>query len=471
MENTNTRTGSIGQLVICTIALSLSYAIVLSLSDSLSRIAGASVAVQTAASAIAGAAFIALAVLSTWRPALVGPKMLTGICTTLIIVGIVGITAGYTGEIPALAAFGFCSISVGGSCTTLLVKASFVSLGTKEIAACIVASFLLGHGWSFVFSTLGPVATMVVHFVITLGILIATNPYYAPLLRHLQASETPNDLAAVRPSAFVAFGHQLFIYLALFNFSHGYLLAFAPSHLASFDSLFPLGTIAVIGVVLIMRKGRMFPDALFSVAVLFIVGGFLLVPIAEIGGTAAASWLSSGVVCFNILYLYTLLAISSRNKINAIPVLAWGASIETFSMLVGSLAGGAILDRFAADHTAISLLSIAIVLIILGSILFTIRSFSFSRTIESVEPETSLSLATQSSTWEERAAHIGKQAALTPREQEVFALLARGRNSPFIQKELFITNNTVKAHVKHIYQKLGVSSHQELIDLVDGEKR
>ena len=108
--------------------------------------------------------------------------------------------------------------------------------------------------------------------------------------------------------------------------------------------------------------------------VLFIVGGFLLVPIAEIGGTAAASWLSSGVVCFNILYLYTLLAISSRNKINAIPVLAWGASIETFSMLVGSLAGGAILDRFAADHTAISLLSIAIVLIILGSILFTIRS-------------------------------------------------------------------------------------------------
>ena len=46
-------------------------------------------------------------------------------------------------------------------------------------------------------------------------------------------------------------------------------------------------------------------------------------------------------------------------------------------------------------------------------------------------------------------------------------LLARGRNSPYIQKELVITNNTVKAHVKHIYQKLGVNSHQQLIDLVD----
>ncbi|WP_139651995.1 response regulator transcription factor [Raoultibacter phocaeensis] len=57
------------------------------------------------------------------------------------------------------------------------------------------------------------------------------------------------------------------------------------------------------------------------------------------------------------------------------------------------------------------------------------------------------------------------------REGRLAAHLARGRNSAFIQKELFITNNTVKAHVKHIYQKLGVSSHQELIDLVDGEKR
>jgi DNA-binding CsgD family transcriptional regulator len=46
-------------------------------------------------------------------------------------------------------------------------------------------------------------------------------------------------------------------------------------------------------------------------------------------------------------------------------------------------------------------------------------------------------------------------------------LLAKGRNSRVIQKELHISYNTAKAHVRHIYTKLGVHSQQELIDLVE----
>ena len=136
-------------------------------------------------------------------------------------------------------------------------------------------------------------------------------------------------------------------------------------------------------------------------------------------------------------------------------------------MLAGGMAGQGILQAFAADHTAVSVLSVMVVLVILGCILFTIRSFSFDRTIADIEPDSSLSLASHSEAWERRCAEIAAQAGLTQREQEVFVLLARGRNSPYIQKELVITNNTVKAHVKHIYQKLGVNSHQQLIDLVD----
>ena len=45
-------------------------------------------------------------------------------------------------------------------------------------------------------------------------------------------------------------------------------------------------------------------------------------------------------------------------------------------------------------------------------------------------------------------------------------LLARGRTGVFIQHELCVSYNTIKAHVKHIYQKLDVHTHQELIDLV-----
>ncbi len=36
---------------------------------------------------------------------------------------------------------------------------------------------------------------------------------------------------------------------------------------------------------------------------------------------------------------------------------------------------------------------------------------------------------------------------------------------------LVISRNTAKTHIKHIYSKLGVHSHQELIDLASGAEQ
>ena len=64
-----------------------------------------------------------------------------------------------------------------------------------------------------------------------------------------------------------------------------------------------------------------------------------------------------------------------------------------------------------------------------------------------------------------RIDEIAQKAGLTPREAEVFALLAQGRSIPYIRDELIISRETAATHAKHIYAKLGVHSRQELIDL------
>jgi len=46
---------------------------------------------------------------------------------------------------------------------------------------------------------------------------------------------------------------------------------------------------------------------------------------------------------------------------------------------------------------------------------------------------------------------------LTPRELEVLALVAQGRSNPEIARELFIGEATVKSHLLHVFDKLGVS--------------
>ena len=65
-----------------------------------------------------------------------------------------------------------------------------------------------------------------------------------------------------------------------------------------------------------------------------------------------------------------------------------------------------------------------------------------------------------------RILDLAKRAGLTPRETEVFDLLARGRSIPYVRDALVISKETAATHAKHIYAKLDVHSRQELIDLV-----
>lgn len=63
---------------------------------------------------------------------------------------------------------------------------------------------------------------------------------------------------------------------------------------------------------------------------------------------------------------------------------------------------------------------------------------------------------------------LSEQFGLSSRETEVMELIARGKPMASIADELFISENTVRTHCKHIYGKLDIHSRQELGDLVSG---
>ena len=52
---------------------------------------------------------------------------------------------------------------------------------------------------------------------------------------------------------------------------------------------------------------------------------------------------------------------------------------------------------------------------------------------------------------------VNDAPALTDRESEILRLIAAGNSLPEIAKELFLAVTTVKTHVQHVYEKLGVS--------------
>lgn len=65
------------------------------------------------------------------------------------------------------------------------------------------------------------------------------------------------------------------------------------------------------------------------------------------------------------------------------------------------------------------------------------------------------------------ALQVSHDCSLTPREQEIFLLLLKGRNSRYLQETLFISESTAKTHISNIYRKAGVRSKQELINQVE----
>jgi DNA-binding NarL/FixJ family response regulator len=59
---------------------------------------------------------------------------------------------------------------------------------------------------------------------------------------------------------------------------------------------------------------------------------------------------------------------------------------------------------------------------------------------------------------------------LTDREMQVLKLVARGMNNRDIAKELFISDNTVKNHVRNILEKLQIHSRMEAVMIAVREK-
>jgi DNA-binding NarL/FixJ family response regulator len=70
---------------------------------------------------------------------------------------------------------------------------------------------------------------------------------------------------------------------------------------------------------------------------------------------------------------------------------------------------------------------------------------------------------------EEPAKHM-PAPKLTDREMEVLRLVARGMNNRDIAKELFISENTVKNHVRNILEKLQIHSRMEAVMIAVREK-
>ena len=191
---------------------------------------------------------------------------------------------------------------------------------------------------------------------------------------------------------------------------------------------------------------------------LVILGGFFLLD-PQVGHLMGLTeWtsyiLTTFVELFSQLFHWALIALSIRS-LNIHPYRVVGIGYSVYGVF--SIAYALLLQ----DKVELSS-----ILIVLAMYFFIVVMMLLFRSGRAGEPKAPDRKPQDASSGEELFCRIAESYGLSPRETEVFVLLAQGRNRTYIQNTLFLAEGTVKTHTSRIYQKLGVSNRQDMITLV-----
>lgn len=369
---------------------------------------------------------------------------------------------------PALATLAICLLLLAAVFVMLGAGCSLARVSTTRCVPCVLAALALDYLLRFPLSAVPGLPCLVLYAALQVAAVTIAHPDVARTLRTLRAGRTPEDLTLTNPFSFLPRTHRLFLCLALFQCAYGVALSFGEVNnapLATFAGVVPLLGVALAGMAM-RRLPRL--DTLYGVALLLVMSGFLFAQLSQQAGVPVTSnLLEAGSSCFMLVFWPALAALSARNRTGTLPLFAWSGCLLSAGVTAGAAMGRAC---FAAVSGSVLASSVAVGVVVLGLAafaLFGMRGFSFDATVSSLAESACVSERPTTVRTQEAVQRMAQESALTTRESEIFALLAQGRDGGYIQRQLGVSYNTVKTHVAHIYAKLGVHSHQELIDLVE----
>lgn len=265
----------------------------------------------------------------------------------------------------------------------------------------------------------------------------------------------------------------LYFCVLFVSIAAGYSLAFNEQSNAPITTVVENLVLTVIVIVVLLGNSESGheggEDQLFSFVALLIIAGFLVAPFSFGHDTTVTNaLLRAGRDCFNLLVWLVLAVFGRRNIFLLLPVLGSVRFASAVGTDIGAVAGHATNGLIANSPTAASAITAAFVFAFIAFLWLGFRDFSFARIINGVKEVTEPEMLQIVNHTDARCRMLGAERGLTDREIDILRLLARGRDGRFIAEEYVLSYNTVKTHIKHIYQKLGVHSRQELLDLVGG---
>lgn len=251
--------------------------------------------------------------------------------------------------------------------------------------------------------------------------------------------------------------------------------------LTPFGKLTALAIFVALSWFLIMRRigrpliGRFIPAFIalaLSTALATLVGAL---DTPAVTGTVAAYLM--GLYDFNQFLVWTLVVCVCQQRSPSVvrSAVAIVVVYDTLATFVGPLS----LDAFSTyGSNLVSIFGLVIAIVATVVLPFAMARSASKKSQETDANPFELHLEAETDEYDyatrlalrdamqERCSYVAERHGLTSRESEVFCLLCQGHSRAAIGEDLCMAEGTVKTHIAHIYEKMGVNTREALSALV-----
>jgi DNA-binding CsgD family transcriptional regulator len=374
----------------------------------------------------------------------------------------------------------YSSLSSTGALGSLLLGSALSGVGNAGLLVCWCETYTetrKNDGFRFVIALailLSIIAFILLSFLppLILWIVLALLPFITICTTHYASKRSPvvavkrNDTSSLSPY-FAIFCLIYALPLGYFQirFSIGFSQAQTDWTTLLLPAFFLIAILVTIDALLMKRFGT---SILAQAIVPITIAGFLLLSIFDVEGKVSSGILIYTSQQFIAIYFYNLFASLAANG-RAIPAKTFAIGIVFIDSgyIIGQLIGEiaqSFLDSYVLELTLGLLYLTAMVGVF---ILPRVTDAAFSR--HNLQKQQSGTILDQTHFGErvQGLERIIDHYSLTMREEDMLRYLLKGKSVPAIARETFLSQNTVKTHISHIYQKLNVHSRDELIEHIE----
>lgn len=434
------------------------------------------------ATTLSGVLGIALAAVATRRPHVFAGTGIFAVAVTSAVMGVAGMFAASWLQSPALATLFACMRTLADLMGFVYTGLALLALSPQRCIAVLICAYLLKYalmaGLLLLPDSVLPAAFLVMQTAsISLMYVCAKGP-----LGELRCIDSQENLSVTNPLSFLPFTNRLFVAILLFKASLGFAITYGSMESFPQPTILAAAGFAVVALVAFVRKSISL-DSFYAMAFVLVLAGMLAVPgiqagVSQLGDlgvytmSVSNALLQAGSEVINISVWLLAAALSRRNLVGALPAMLVICGANGIGVEVGA-ASGLLQNYLSTGHPALAILFPTLIAFAFAVYnFFLARSFSFDATVRGLQPIAPVKELDErdddrGSQVDRRCRELTEASHLTERESQVLALLARGRNAAYIQESLSLSRNTIKSYVARVYGKLGVHSHQEVIDLVE----